>query len=163
MEYHRAGVSVHLCFNLRIQSLLSVLTVIVAQLKMPPPNIRLLQRLAENKWLKTMVGDVNIYMNDLDDLQMAEVEIMIAEPKRVSKMFHIATFFKRYPRIAGVALSAIPFISTDYVLTVFDNFNASVVVDGQTVSLGLWDTAEITAKTMDVDVSLETLFSQDVV
>lgn len=29
-----------------------------------------------------MVGDVNIYMNDLDDPQMAEVEIMIAEPKR---------------------------------------------------------------------------------
>ncbi|RZC89720.1 hypothetical protein C5167_035715 [Papaver somniferum] len=31
---------------------------------------------------KTMVGDVNIYMNDLDDPQMAEIEIMIAEPKR---------------------------------------------------------------------------------
>lgn len=29
-----------------------------------------------------MIGDVNIYMNDLDDPQMAEVEIMIAEPKR---------------------------------------------------------------------------------
>ncbi|KAK9091913.1 hypothetical protein Syun_026824 [Stephania yunnanensis] len=32
-----------------------------------------------------MVGDVNIYMNDLDDLQMAEVEIMIAEPKSRGK------------------------------------------------------------------------------
>ncbi|KAF7141426.1 hypothetical protein RHSIM_Rhsim06G0172900 [Rhododendron simsii] len=31
-----------------------------------------------------MVGDVNIYMNDLDDSQMAEIEIMIAEPKRFS-------------------------------------------------------------------------------
>lgn len=29
-----------------------------------------------------MVGDVNLYMNDLDDPQMAEIEIMIAEPKR---------------------------------------------------------------------------------
>lgn len=29
-----------------------------------------------------MVGDVNIYMNDLDDSQMAEIEIMIAETKR---------------------------------------------------------------------------------
>lgn len=28
-----------------------------------------------------MVGDVNIYMNDPDDPQMAEVEIMIAESK----------------------------------------------------------------------------------
>ncbi|KAF5178946.1 N-acetyltransferase, partial [Thalictrum thalictroides] len=28
-----------------------------------------------------MVGDVNIYMNDMDDTQMAEIEIMIAEPK----------------------------------------------------------------------------------
>ena len=29
-----------------------------------------------------MAGDVNIFMNDLDDPQMAEIEIMIAEPKR---------------------------------------------------------------------------------
>lgn len=29
-----------------------------------------------------MVGDVNIFMNDSDDPQIAEVEIMIAEPKR---------------------------------------------------------------------------------
>ncbi|WMV30598.1 hypothetical protein MTR67_023983, partial [Solanum verrucosum] len=31
--------------------------------------------------VEAMVGDVNIYVNDLDDPQMAEVEIMIAEPK----------------------------------------------------------------------------------
>ncbi|PON58852.1 Small GTP-binding domain containing protein [Parasponia andersonii] len=30
---------------------------------------------------------------------------------------------------------------TDYVPTVFDNFNANISVDGQTVQLGLWDTA----------------------
>lgn len=29
-----------------------------------------------------MVGDVNIFMNDLDDPHVAEIEIMIAEPKR---------------------------------------------------------------------------------
>lgn len=34
-----------------------------------------------------MVGDVNIYMNDPDDLQVAEIEIMIAEPKRY-RQFH---------------------------------------------------------------------------
>ncbi|CAL5403368.1 unnamed protein product [Camellia sinensis] len=33
----------------------------------------------------SMVGDVNIYMNDLDDSQMAEIEIMIAEPKSDSR------------------------------------------------------------------------------
>nr|XP_009757735.1 PREDICTED: uncharacterized protein LOC104210517 [Nicotiana sylvestris] len=32
--------------------------------------------------VEDMVGDVNIYMNDLDDPKMAEVEIMIAEPKK---------------------------------------------------------------------------------
>ncbi|KAI8552140.1 hypothetical protein RHMOL_Rhmol06G0241700 [Rhododendron molle] len=37
-----------------------------------------------NAHTEAMVGDVNIYMNDLDDSQMAEIEIMIAEPKRFS-------------------------------------------------------------------------------
>lgn len=32
-----------------------------------------------------MVGDVNIYMNDLDDPQLAEIEIMIAELKSRGK------------------------------------------------------------------------------
>ncbi|ESW18104.1 hypothetical protein PHAVU_006G013300 [Phaseolus vulgaris] len=31
--------------------------------------------------LEAMVGDVNLFMNDLDDPHVAEVEIMIAEPK----------------------------------------------------------------------------------
>ncbi|KAL2246172.1 UNVERIFIED_CONTAM: N-acetyltransferase 9-like protein [Sesamum indicum] len=34
---------------------------------------------------EAMVGDVNIFMNDLDDPQMAEVEIMIAEQKSRGK------------------------------------------------------------------------------
>ncbi|KAH9604229.1 hypothetical protein KSS87_014522 [Heliosperma pusillum] len=32
--------------------------------------------------IEAMVGDVNIYMNDPEDPQLAEIEIMIAEPKR---------------------------------------------------------------------------------
>lgn len=37
-----------------------------------------------------MVGDVNLFMNDLDDPHLAELEIMIAEPKRylISLPFH---------------------------------------------------------------------------
>lgn len=34
---------------------------------------------------EAMVGDVNIFMNDSDDPQIAEVEIMIAEPKSRGK------------------------------------------------------------------------------
>uniref|UniRef100_A0A0E0K9Z9 N-acetyltransferase domain-containing protein n=1 Tax=Oryza punctata TaxID=4537 RepID=A0A0E0K9Z9_ORYPU len=34
-----------------------------------------------NPHTEAMVGDVNIYMNDPDDLQLAEIEIMIAEHK----------------------------------------------------------------------------------
>lgn len=35
--------------------------------------------------VEAMVGDVNIYMNDLDDSQMAEIEIMLAKPKSRGK------------------------------------------------------------------------------
>lgn len=35
--------------------------------------------------IEAMAGDVNIYMNDFDDPQMAEIEIMIAEPKSQGK------------------------------------------------------------------------------
>lgn len=38
-----------------------------------------------NPHVEAMVGDVNIYMNDLDDAQVAEVEIMIAEHKSRGK------------------------------------------------------------------------------
>lgn len=31
--------------------------------------------------VEAMAGDVNLYMNDLDDFQTAEIEIMIAEPQ----------------------------------------------------------------------------------
>ncbi|KAH7576646.1 hypothetical protein JRO89_XS01G0123900 [Xanthoceras sorbifolium] len=47
-----------------------------------------------------MVGDVNIYMNDLDNPQLAEVEIMIAEPKRyllfISSKNQCATSYRLY-------------------------------------------------------------------
>ncbi|KAF3785733.1 N-acetyltransferase 9-like protein [Nymphaea thermarum] len=32
--------------------------------------------------VEAMAGDVNIYMNGIDDLQVSEIEIMIAEPRR---------------------------------------------------------------------------------
>uniref|UniRef100_A0A7N0VAQ5 N-acetyltransferase domain-containing protein n=1 Tax=Kalanchoe fedtschenkoi TaxID=63787 RepID=A0A7N0VAQ5_KALFE len=35
--------------------------------------------------VEAMVGDVNIYMNDIEDSKVAEVEIMIAEPKSRGK------------------------------------------------------------------------------
>ncbi|CAH9135831.1 unnamed protein product [Cuscuta epithymum] len=35
--------------------------------------------------VEAMVGDVNIYLNDLDDSHIAEIEIMIAEQKRRGK------------------------------------------------------------------------------
>ncbi|KAL3528148.1 hypothetical protein ACH5RR_012804 [Cinchona calisaya] len=35
--------------------------------------------------IEAMVGDVNLYMNDLDDTQTAEIEIMIAETKSRGK------------------------------------------------------------------------------
>nr|KJB07154.1 hypothetical protein B456_001G193200 [Gossypium raimondii] len=48
-----------------------------------------------NPHVEAMVGDVNIYMNDLDDPQLAEVEIMIAEPKRASRRLLIAKYSRR--------------------------------------------------------------------
>ncbi|XP_066398633.1 GCN5-related N-acetyltransferase 9 [Miscanthus floridulus] len=38
-----------------------------------------------NPHAEAMVGDVNIYMNDSDDMQIAEIEIMIAEHKSRGK------------------------------------------------------------------------------
>ncbi|KAL5653337.1 hypothetical protein ACJX0J_038795, partial [Zea mays] len=38
-----------------------------------------------NPHIEAMVGDVNIYMNDSDDVQIAEIEIMIAEHKSRGK------------------------------------------------------------------------------
>ncbi|KAI3525306.1 hypothetical protein L1887_03998 [Cichorium endivia] len=35
--------------------------------------------------VEAMIGDVNIYMNDLEDSHLAEIEIMIAEPKSRGK------------------------------------------------------------------------------
>ncbi|KAK9163363.1 hypothetical protein Syun_004265 [Stephania yunnanensis] len=87
MEYHRVGVgiSVHLCFNLRIQSLLSVLTVIVVHVKMPPPNIRLLQRLAEKKCLK--ITNVRELMSTCiaNLMDMGEVKVSVEPNKLVFK------------------------------------------------------------------------------
>lgn len=40
---------------------------------------------AGNPHTEAMIGDVNIYMNDPDDLQLAEIEIMIAEQKSRGK------------------------------------------------------------------------------
>ncbi|XP_075518725.1 GCN5-related N-acetyltransferase 9-like isoform X3 [Primulina tabacum] len=48
-------------------------------------------------YTQAMVGDVNIFMNDLDDSHIAEIEIMIAENKRNSRRFHIVRFSKRLP------------------------------------------------------------------
>jgi len=42
-----------------------------------------------------MVGDVNIYMNDPGDMQLAEVEIMIAEHKRYL-LFNMALFLPSF-------------------------------------------------------------------
>ncbi|XP_075518724.1 GCN5-related N-acetyltransferase 9-like isoform X2 [Primulina tabacum] len=40
-------------------------------------------------YTQAMVGDVNIFMNDLDDSHIAEIEIMIAENKRYNYFLHL--------------------------------------------------------------------------
>lgn len=49
------------------------------------------------KGITVMVGDVNINMNDLDDSQMAEIEIMIPEPRRYHLAFHFSVLVDPFP------------------------------------------------------------------
>lgn len=64
--------------------------------------------------IAAMVGDVNIYMNDSDDMKLVEIEIMIAEHKRclpyntdhvtVFIIFDIASTFALFAHIFFLAL-----------------------------------------------------------
>ncbi|RYR06465.1 hypothetical protein Ahy_B05g073796 [Arachis hypogaea] len=54
--------------------------------------------------VEAMVGDVNIFMNDLDNPHMAEIEVMIAEPKSEGRIFLAISSICHYMHSRGKGL-----------------------------------------------------------